>query len=55
MKLKVKRIETKYWRPGTNVIKEITTTLEGHIVDGDLIAVSEKALATAMNNVIDEA
>jgi F420-0:gamma-glutamyl ligase-like protein len=55
LKIKVKRIETKYWRPGTNVIKEITTTLEGRIVDGDLIAVSEKALATAMSNIIDEA
>jgi F420-0:gamma-glutamyl ligase-like protein len=55
LKLKVKRIKTKYWRPGTNVIKEITTTLEGHLSDGDLIAISEKALATGMNNVIDEA
>jgi F420-0:gamma-glutamyl ligase-like protein len=55
LKLKVKRFETKYWRPGTNVIKEITTTLEGHLADGDLIVISEKALATATNNVIDEA
>jgi len=55
LKLKVKRIETKYWRPGTDVIKEITMTLEGHLADGDLIAVSEKALATAMSYVIDEA
>ena len=54
MKLKVKRFETKYWRPGTNVITEISTALEGHLEDGDLVAVSEKALSTAMGNVIDE-
>lgn len=54
MKLKVTRIKTRYWRPGTNVIEEIVSALEGRLKDGDIVAISEKALATGMGAVIDE-
>ena len=54
LKLKIKRIKTRYWRPGTDVISEITTILHDELKDGDLISVSEKALATALGLVVDE-
>ncbi|MEM3602422.1 MAG: coenzyme F420-0:L-glutamate ligase [Candidatus Bathyarchaeia archaeon] len=48
-------ITTKYWRPGENYIKEILKNVEGKIKDGDFIVVSEKAISTALNNIVDEA
>lgn len=54
LKIKVARIKTRYWRPGTDVIEEIVSALKGRIKDGDIVAISEKALATGMGAVIDE-
>lgn len=54
MKLIIKRIKTRYWRPGTDVISEITSVLHDELKEGDLISVSEKALATALGFVVDE-
>ena len=47
-------IETKYWRPGTNSVEETVKALKEKVADGDFIAVSEKAISTASNNIIDE-
>lgn len=47
-------IKTKYWKPGTNYIYEIVNALKGKIQDGDIIVLSEKALSTAMGNLVDE-
>jgi F420-0:gamma-glutamyl ligase-like protein len=47
-------ITTKYWKPGTNYIDEIIKAVEKKIADGDCIAVSEKALSTALSNIVDE-
>lgn len=47
-------IKTKYWKPGTNYIHEIVNALKDKIQDGDVIALSEKALSIAMGNLVDE-
>ncbi|MEM3702990.1 MAG: coenzyme F420-0:L-glutamate ligase [Candidatus Bathyarchaeia archaeon] len=47
-------IITKYWKPGENYIQEIIKGVEGKILDGDFVVVSEKAISTALNNVVDE-
>jgi len=47
-------ITTKYWRPGEDYIKQIIKNIEGKVSDGDFIVVSEKAIATATGNIIDE-
>lgn len=47
-------IKTKYWRPGTNYIGVIVDVLKDKIRNGDVIVLSEKALSTAMGNLIDE-
>ena len=51
---KVLPIATKYWKPGQNYLKQIIEHIDGKVVDNDLIVISEKALSTARNNIVDE-
>ncbi|MEM2104593.1 MAG: coenzyme F420-0:L-glutamate ligase [Candidatus Bathyarchaeia archaeon] len=53
-RLKAHAIITKYWMPGENYTKEIIKSVEGKISDGDFIVISEKAIATALGNIVDE-
>ena len=53
-KLKVKRIRTRYWRPGEDYAKIIAESLRLHVDDGDFIVVSEKAISIVKGNIIDE-
>lgn len=53
-KLKVKRIRTRYWRPGDNYSKNIAESVKLHVEDGDFVVISEKAISTAKGNIIDE-
>lgn len=53
-KYKACAINTRYWRPGEDYIKEIIESLEGKILCGDFVVVSEKAISTALKNIIDE-
>ena len=54
MKLKAIRVRTRYWRPGTDHIREIVAAVRGLIEDGDIVTVSEKAISTASGLLIDE-
>ena len=47
-------LTTKYWTPGTDYLKVIVKTIEERVIDGDYVIVSEKALSTAQNNIVDE-
>lgn len=53
-KYKVLPIKTKYWRPGQDYIKQIIRAINGRIANDDIIVLSEKAISTATNNIIDE-
>lgn len=53
-KYKAYAIITRYWRPGEDYIKEIIASLKGKILDGDFVVISEKAISTALNNIVDE-
>jgi F420-0:gamma-glutamyl ligase-like protein len=48
-------LTTKFWRPGTNYLNAILEAVGKNIRDGDFVVVSEKALSTAIGNVLDEA
>ncbi len=50
-----KAVETRYWRPGTDYLSVIASAVERLIRDYDYVAVSEKALSTALGNIADEA
>jgi F420-0:gamma-glutamyl ligase-like protein len=51
---KVLAVITKYWRPRENYLREIVESVEGKISYGDFLVVSEKAISTALNNIVDE-
>lgn len=55
LKLWVKKFRTNYWRPNTDYITEIISATKNHIQNGDLVALSEKAISTASGFLIDEA
>ena len=45
---------TKYWKPGSDYQKAIEKALDGKVSDGDFVVISEKALSTAKNYIVDE-
>ena len=47
-------IVTKYWMPGENYINNIIDALEKRVVNNDFVVISEKAISTALGNIIDE-
>jgi F420-0:gamma-glutamyl ligase-like protein len=53
-KCKVLVVTTKYWRPRENYLEEVINGVNRKINDGDFVVVSEKAISTASNNILDE-
>ena len=47
-------LTTKYWRPSEDFLEVITKALEKRVLEGDFVVISEKALSTALNNIVDE-
>jgi F420-0:gamma-glutamyl ligase-like protein len=45
---------TQFWRPGTDYAQKVVAAVAGKISDGDFVVVSEKAVATAKNNIVNE-
>jgi F420-0:gamma-glutamyl ligase-like protein len=50
-----RRIRTKYWRPGDDFLKVILGSIADSCENGDIIAVSEKAISVAIGHVVNEA
>ena len=53
-KYKVLIVSTKYWKPHEDYLESIVHAVKGKIVDGDFMVISEKAVSTAKNNIVDE-
>jgi len=53
-KYKALAVTTKYWKPGEDYLQEIVKSIKGKVADGDFLVVSEKAISTALNNIVDE-
>ena len=47
-------VATKYWKPGEKYLNIILDAIEKRAVDGDFLVLSEKAISTALGNVVDE-
>ena len=47
-------IATPYWKPGEDFLQTITNSVRGKIDDGDFVTISEKAISTALGNILDE-
>lgn len=51
---KVIRFPLKLWKPNIDLTKTLTETLKGRVEEGDIIVLSEKALAVALGFIFDE-
>ena len=47
-------VATKYWKPGYNFLNSILDAGKKRLSNGDFVVISEKALSTAIGNIIDE-
>ncbi len=47
-------VETRYWKPGDDYARDIIEAIENIVADEDVVTVSEKAVSTALGNLIDE-
>jgi F420-0:gamma-glutamyl ligase-like protein len=47
-------VESHYWKPGDDYIKDIIEAVKNIVADGDFVTVSEKAVSTALGNLFDE-
>jgi F420-0:gamma-glutamyl ligase-like protein len=47
-------VTTKYWKPREDYLNEIIEVIAKKVDDGDFVVVSEKAISTALSNIVDE-
>ena len=47
-------VETIYWKPGEDYIKQLIQATKCIIKNGDYVTISEKAVSTALGNIINE-
>ncbi len=47
-------VTTQYWKPGEDYITEIVKAIENKVKDEDFVTISEKAISTALGQIIDE-
>lgn len=53
-RFKVKAVTTSYWTPGEDFLERIVDAVRNVVRDGDIVVVSEKAVSTALGNLVDE-
>ena len=54
MKVVTRAIRTTYWKPGDDYHKIVLDAISEKLQDGDVVAISEKALAVALGRIVDE-
>lgn len=54
MKILTLAIRTRYWKPGADYYKIVLDAVSDELQDGDVVAISEKALAVAQGRIVDE-
>ncbi len=47
-------VVTPYWKPSEDFLQMIINSVRGKIEDGDFLTISEKAISTALGNILDE-
>lgn len=53
-KYKTVAVTTRYWRPGEDYLRQIVDAIENKVENGDVVTISEKAISTALGNIVDE-
>jgi len=54
MEIVIRAIRTRYWKPGDDYHKIILEAISKEVQDGDVLAISEKALVVALGRIVDE-
>lgn len=54
MRIRVLSVKSAYWRPGTAYQRLLSNMIKDYVKDGDFVVISEKAIATALGNLVDE-
>jgi F420-0:gamma-glutamyl ligase-like protein len=54
MAIVIRAIRTRYWKPGDDYHKIILEAISKEVQDGDVLAISEKALVVALGRIVDE-
>ena len=52
---RLRRVRAGYWLPGTDYALRTAEAIRGIASNGDVLAISEKAVSTALNLIVDEA
>lgn len=52
---KVLRLRSPYWKPGFNYERFTVSKIKRIVENGDIVVLSEKAISTALGNIVDEA
>jgi F420-0:gamma-glutamyl ligase-like protein len=47
-------ITTQYWRPRENYLQQIIDSIKNKVEEDDFVTISEKAISTALGNLVDE-
>ncbi len=47
-------IATPFWKPGADFLQIIVNSVKGKLDNGDFVVISEKAISTALGNILDE-
>ena len=47
-------VETRYWKPRDDYARDIIEAIKNIVADGDFVTLSEKAVSTALGNLVDE-
>ena len=47
-------VESRYWKPGNDYIKQLIQAIKNIVDNGDFVTVSEKAVSIALGKIIDE-
>jgi len=47
-------VKTRYWKPKDDYITDIIAAIKNVVKDGDFVTISEKAVSTALGNLVDE-
>jgi len=47
-------VTTRYWRPKEDYLSQLVDAVESNVENGDVVTISEKAISTALGNIVDE-
>jgi F420-0:gamma-glutamyl ligase-like protein len=53
-KYKAVAVKTRYWKPRDNYAQDVIEAIKNIVADGDYVTISEKAVSTALGNIVDE-